>query len=278
MAYDKFIPEVWAKTFNTDLEKATVFGENTNQKYEGLAKKPGDSIKILGVGKPNLRNFSDGKLHTLDSAETIEDLSMTLPIMQVSDFHFNVDDLDKRQAEGGDGLLGMFMKEAKNQVAERHDSYIAGLVADKQVVKVTKADAPTVETVLDIVDEAFVKLLENDVSRNEEITITAPPWFTLLLKRAKIELDTANSDMLRNGRIGRYSGIVIKESNNVFNDGTYDNIQIKTNNAISFVKPYLHLEAYRPEGNFSDAVKGYSLYDGKVTRPKEIINLKVKRA
>ena len=84
--------------------------------------------------------------------------------------------------------------------------------------------------------------------------------------------------MLRNGRIGRYSGIVIKESNNVFNDGTYDNIQIKTNNAISFVKPYIHLEAYRPEGNFSDAVKGYSLYDGKVTRPKEIINLKVKRA
>ena len=35
------------------------------------------------------------------------------------------------------------------------------------------------------------------------------------------------------------------------------------------------MEAYRPEEYFADAVKGYSLFDGKVTAPKEIVALQV---
>ena len=98
----------------------------------------------------------------------------------------------------------------------------------------------------------------------------------MMVKQAYVHLDTNNSEMMKNGRVGKYGGMILKESNNVYNDGTHDYIQVKTNRAISFVNPYVHMEPYRPEGYFADAVKGYAIYDGKVTRPKEIVTLKAK--
>ena len=290
MALEKFIPEIWAKQFDKELERQLVFYENTNHKYEGQAKQPGDTIKILGLGSPTLTSYTDGKLHAVPTPEAIEDLSQTMPIRHIEEFAFYVDDLEKRQAEGGSGLLGEYMSQVKYAVANKQDAFIASLVADNNVKKANTAGSePTVVAgtagagevnILDAIDEALLKLLENDVQRTSEITLTAPPAFVQMLKRAYVELDTNNSEMMANGRVGKYGGIIIKESNNVYKTGAANSkvthIQLKTNNAIAFVKPYLHLESYRPQGYFQDAVKGYSLYDGKVVKPKEIINLNVK--
>lgn len=288
MALEKFIPEIWAKQFDKELERQLVFYENCNHKYEGQAKQPGDTIKILGLGQPTLTSYSDGKLHAVPTPEAIEDLSQTMPIRQIEEFAFYVDDLEKRQAEGGSGLLGEYMNQVKYAVANKQDAFIAGLIADPNVAA-AYATAPTVVVgtagsnevnILDAIDEALLKLLENDVQRTTEITLTAPPAFIQMLKRAYVELDTNNSEMMANGRVGKYGGIIVKESNNCYKTGAANSkvthIQVKTNNAIAFVKPYLHLESYRPQGYFQDAVKGYSLYDGKVVRPKEIIDLNVK--
>lgn len=277
MSTQKFKPIVWAKRFETDLEKACVFKENTNSEYEGLAKQPGDSVKILGIGKPAIRTFSDGKLHALDDAETVEDISMTMPINQVADFNFMVGDLDKAQSAGEGSVLSAYMDEAKDAVAEKMDAYIAAMAADKNVaVAETASTALTKDTILDFVDKGLLALLNNDVSRNTEITLTAPPWFIMMMRRAYVDLDTNNSEMMKNGYVGRYGGIILKESTNVYNDGKLDYIQVKTNKAISFVNPYIHMEPYRPEGHFADAIKGYAIYDGKVTRPKEMVILKAK--
>lgn len=288
MALEKFIPEIWAAQFDKELERQLVFYENCNHKYEGQATKPGDTIKILGLGMPTLTSYTDGKLHAVPTPEAIQDLSQTMPIRQIEEFAFYIDDLEKRQAEGGAGLLGEYMTQVKYAVANKQDAFIGALVADSAVAP-AYATAPTVVAgtpgsgevnVLDAIDGALLKLLENDVRRTSEITLTAPPAFIALLKRAYVELDTDNSEMMRNGRVGRYAGITIKESNNCYKTGSANSkvthIQVKTNDAIAFVKPYLHLESYRPDGFFEDAVKGYSLYDGKVVRPKEIIDLNVK--
>lgn len=288
MSIEKFIPEIWAKQFDKELEKDLVFYENCNHKYEGMAKQPGDTIKILGLGQPSLTSYTDGKLHAVPTPEAIQDMSQTMPIRQIEEFAFFVDDLEKRQAEGGSGLLGEYMNSVKYQVADKQDQYIAGLIADTNV-EAAYATALTVVSgtasdgqvnILDAIDVALLKLLENNVKRSETITLTAPPKFVQLLKNAYVDLDTNNSEMMRNGRVGKYSGIIIKESNNCYKTGSTNSkvthIQVKTNNAIAFVKPYLHLESYRPDGYFYDAVKGYSLYDGKVVKPKEIIDLNVK--
>lgn len=277
MTMQKFKPIVWATQLEKDLEPARVFVENTNRKYEGLAKKPGDSVKILGIGKPTLRTWTDGKLHLLDDAEEVQDISMTMPINNVTDFNFKVDDLDKAQSAADGSVLSEYMTETKDMIAQEEDTFIASLAKDKNIkVAETASTALTKDTILDFADKGLLALLKNNVSRNTEITITAPPWFILMMKRAYVELDTNNSEMMKNGRVGRYGGMTLKESNNVANDGTYDLIQVKTNRAISFVQPYLHMEPYRIEKEFSDAVKGYVLHDAKVTRPKEIVVLKAK--
>ena len=277
MAIEKFIPEIWSKRFNDDLERDLVFYENCNHEYEGIATQPGDTIKILGLGDVNVRAYGDGKLHELGNPEEIEDLSMTMPIMQVRDFNFFIDDLEKRKAEGGSGLLSKYMAKAKTKVAREQDAYIASLVADPQVKVIDKTAGLTYKNVLDAIDEALEALWTNDVSRDTEVTITVPHKFVTMLKKAYVELDTDNSEMLKHGRVGRYGGAIIKASNNVYSSAadTYD-IQVKTNHAISFVKPYLHMEPYKPEKFFRDGVKGYSLFDGKVTAPKEIVNLRMK--
>lgn len=290
MAIEKFIPEIWAKQFDKELEKDLVFYENCNHKYEGIAKKPGDTIKILGLGEPTLTSYTDGKLHAVPTPEAIQDMSQVMPIRRIEEFAFYIDDLEKRQAEGGSGLLAEYMNMVKYKVADKQDSYIGSLVADANVKttynagsekKVVAGTASSGEVnILEAIDTALLMLLENNVKRTETITLTAPPAFVQMLKNAYVDLDTDNSEMMKNGRVGRYAGIIIKESNNCYKTGAANSkvthIQVKTNNAIAFVKPYLHLESYRPDGFFQDAVKGYSLYDGKVVKPKEIINLNVK--
>lgn len=277
MSFETFFPVPWATELNKDLDKVLVFAENTNRQYEGLVRNVGDSVKILGIGKPSLTSYSDGKLHEVPTAEKVQGTSMTMPINQVEEFNFYVGDLDKAQAKPK-GLLSQYMTEVRDQIATKQDAFIAKLHAvDTNVAKITKTSAITKSNILSTIDEALLALLENDVSRSTNITLTCPPWFTMMLKNAYVELDTDNSEMMKNGRVGRYSGVIIKESNQVYNDGTYDNIQVKTDRAISFVKPYIHLEPYRPDEYFEDAVKGWALYDGKVTRPKEIINLQVKK-
>lgn len=277
MSTQKFKPIVWATQFQEDLDLACVFKENTNSEYEGLAKEPGDSVKILGIGKPTVRTWSDGKLHALDTAEDVEDISMTMPVNQVADFNFKVGDLDKAQSAGEGSILSAYMSEAKDVVSEKMDGFIAAFAKDKNVkVAETASSALTKDTILDFMDKGLLALLKNNVSRNTEITLTAPPWFIMMVKQAYVHLDTNNSEMMKNGRVGKYGGMILKESNNVYNDGTHDYIQVKTNRAISFVNPHVHMEPYRPEGYFADAVKGYAIYDGKVTRPKEIVTLKAK--
>ena len=286
MALEKFKPIVWSEKLQKDLDRELVAYENTNHDFEGSASKLGDVVKILGTGHVTLRKWEDGKMHVLKDPEELETNSVLMPVKKYVDFNFGVDDLDKAQAEYGGKLMSDAMSDAKTQIACVQDSFILGMVQDKNIaiadysttgVSISESDS---NYILDAIDNAYLKLLENDVTRSTGVTMIVPPTFTMRLKRAYVDLDTNNSEMLKNGRVGRYGGITIKESNNVSFTGTGSNrvfnIPIMTNKALAFVKPMIHMESYRTEKGFTDAVKGYALYDGKVIRPQEIINLKVK--
>lgn len=270
MAYQNFIPTVWAETINRELEKAHVFVTDTNRQYEGDVKAKGDSVRILGVGKPTITTQL-GKKITLGAAEDVTDQSITLPINHVAYFNYKVDDIDKRQSVGG--LMEALSKETSEGLADEMDKFVANLALDKSAV-VADATAVTItkDNILSEIDKLLVKLLENDVKRTSKITLTLPPKFSMILKQAYTDLDTNNSEMLKNGVVGKYNGIIIKESNNCAQDTNKNYmLQMKTNRAIAFVNPMTHIEPYRPEGGFSDAVKGFILYDGIIARPKELI-------
>lgn len=276
MSIKNFIPLVWAKQFESELDRNLVFKEDCNTKYEGSVKNVGDSIKILTPGKPSIRTFSDGKLHTLDDPEKISGTSITMPLNMVTDYHFAVDDLDKRQAEGT--VKDVYMSESSKVVANAIDQYLAKFAVDKNILQEKPSTATTADTILDLINSCTTKLYEHDVPLDTELVLTATPKFIEILRKAYEKLDTDNSEMLKNGRVGRYHSVTIKMSNNVYQDDTYEYIMLRTKRSLAFVNQVTHSEAYRPEKSFEDAVKGFVVYGGKYVRPKETITLAVKYA
>lgn len=276
MSIRNFVPLVWAKQFESELDRNLIFKEDCNTEHEGKVKNAGDSIKILTPGKPSTRTFHDGKLHTLDEPEKISGTSITMPLNEVTDYHFSVDDLDKRQSEGT--VKTIYMSEAAQVVANVMDQYLAKFAVDKNITQVKPSAATTADTILDLINGGVTKLYERDVPVDTELVLTATPLFIEILRKAYEKLDTDNSEMLKNGRVGRYHNVITKMSNNVYKDDTYDYIMLRTKRSLAFVNQVTHSEAYRPEKTFEDAVKGVVVYGGKFVRPKETITFAVKYA
>lgn len=287
MAYEKFIPSVWAEDIDRELDRLCVFVEDCNTKYEGKVKKQGESVTILGVGRPTIKTLArKNASDDIDGPETIEDGSIVMYIHQIAYFNYMVGDID--QAQAVNGVMEALSSETSEVLANEVDRYIASKAVDSDVPKLYNAPVKVVsgqaadgeKNVLDILDEAIQKLQENDVSDNTPIVVTISPRFYTLLKKAYRELDTDNSGIIKHGKVGMYGNVTVKRSNNVHktDKGAVDNIMIRTKRAVAFAKPLTHTEAYRPEKKFADAVKGYILYDAKVVRPKEIFNINVKYA
>lgn len=286
MAYQNFIPGVWSEGINRDLDRLCVFVEDCNTKFEGDVKKKGESVTILGVGKPTIKSLTKAQRNNeIDAAEEIEDTSVIMYINQIRYFNYMVGDIDKAQATGG--VMDALSAETSEGLADEVDKYVASFAADSSVrklygntpVKVVDGTAASGEkNVLHILDEAIQRLYENDVKATTTIVVTVSPRFYTLFKRAYADKDTNNSGILKNGKVGMYGNVTVKMSNNVHttDNGTVDNIMIRTQRALAFAKPLTHTEAYRPEKHFADAVKGYILFDAKVVRPKEIVNINVK--
>lgn len=280
MAYSNFIPSVWEESISRELERACVFVEDCNRQYEGLVSKKGDSVHILGVGKPTIKSIDRANASgEIDEAEEINDTSVIMNVNQIRYFNYKVGDIDKAQAVGG--LMDALSEETSEGLANEMDKFIAGMATDSAVPTLSSAATlVTKDNVLAIIDDAVQLLQENDVNMASGITLTVSPRFYKLFKQAYIGKDTDNSEALRNGKVAMYGNVTVKLSNNVARTegGAVDNIMLRTKRAIAFVNPLTHTEAYRPEKSFADAVKGYALFDGKVVRPKEIVNLNVKYA
>lgn len=274
MSYANFVPKIWAKAIERELERKLVFAEDCNRQYEGDVKQMGDTVKILGVGKPTISKQKGGSI-ILPDAETVEDTSVEMQINTVAYFNFLVDDIDKRQAVGG--LLDALNNEATQELAGEMDKDIAALAGTRDAKKVySDYLAVNADNVLGTLDLALQMLHENDVPADAKIVATVPPWFLTHLRTAYTKLDTDNSDLLKNGKVGRYNNILIKMSNNVNSTTSGSNIMVRTERAVAFANPLTHTEPYRPEKRFSDAVKGYVLYGTKIVRPKELMILNVK--
>lgn len=274
MSYANFVPKIWAKAIERELERKLVFAEDCNRQYEGDVKQMGDTVKILGVGKPTISKQKGGSI-ILPDAENVEDTSVEMQINTVAYFNFLVDDIDQRQAVGG--LMDALNTEATQELASEMDKDIAALAGTRDAKKLySDYKAVNADNVLGALDLALQMLQENDVPADAKIVATVPPWFLTHLRTAYTKLDTDNSDLLKNGKVGRYNNILIKMSNNVYSTASGSNIMVRTERAVAFANPLTHTEPYRPEKRFSDAVKGYVLYGTKIVRPKELMILNVK--
>ena len=124
MSYANFKPVIWSKHIQHELPKFTVFKQDCDFKFEGEAKQ-GKRVKILGVGRPTIKDYKPGK--DIDAPETVEDASTYLDIDQFKYFNYGMDDIDKAQAT--EGLMSALQEETTRALAEVEDIYCAKQIA-----------------------------------------------------------------------------------------------------------------------------------------------------
>lgn len=308
-----FIPELWNESIERTLKPSLVYADDCTKEFEGKIRKLGDTVHILGIEKPTINEYTlsssgsirtDGDLSTsgtrnyvnnpdLSTPEQIAGTDQILLIDTVDYFNFELNDIDRVQSING--VMDAATKEAALGLAGKIDTNLATLIAAGVTVSGSRVDNVVDKTgstavgktnILDYLDEAIQKLYESNVSPSTEIVATVSPRFFMILKQAYTNLDTNNSDMLKNGRVGRYGNVIIKMSNNVKKSDTgtgqnvitnnADTISIRTRRAVAFAQQLTGTETLRSQKHFANIVRGKVLYGAKIIRPKELANLVVK--
>lgn len=270
MSYEHFKRTIWSKYIQTELGKECNLVADCNTQFQGEAKL-GNQVKILGVNRPSISKYNQSE--GLGVPETPADNSKLLLIDQADSFNFMVDDIDKAQSV--EGLMPTLMKEAVEGMAESRDTYVGSLAAgaDENMISTSTA-ITTSANAKKAIDAALLALRENDVKLNDNVVITVSPFVYQLFRDALVEFKTNNDDLIRKGVVGMYDNCEVKMSNCLYNDGTDDYLMVRTKRAIAFASAIDDLEPYRPEKFFADALKGLSVYGGKIIRPKELYVIK----
>jgi N4-gp56 family major capsid protein len=276
VAITRFRPEIWSANLLVATRKALVYAgpDMLNRDYEGEISQAGDTVRITSIGDPTVSDYVPNS--TVISPEELTDAQRTMVVDQAKYFAFKIDDVDKRQAKGD--VMPEAMSRAAYKLADQVDQYIAGFytgVVAANTLGSTGSPIDTHTTVTDAYDKVLVPLrtkLKKANVPSEGRFIVVSPEFTasLLLDPRFIKANEAGDggSARLNGYVGRAAGFDIVESNNTPNpSGDTQVITAGTKAAVSFAEQINQTEAYRPEGGFSDAVKGLMLYGGKLVRP-----------
>lgn len=276
MSYEKFKANVMAAKIMEDRTRASAFINHTVREYEGLLRNVGDSVTIKGAGKVSFTTSSDGKPIKLGDPQTPEGTNAILTVKQQAAFNFMVPDIDS--AQGAKGAMELYRRQVSNEFAMMHDKYIASM-AQSPLAKMAFQSASQIkkDNALGFLDDAVQWLQENDVPTTEKVTAFVTPAAFKFIRQNDIDLDTDNSKMLASGAVARYNNLDIVITNNVYRDANgVDYCMIMTDKAIAFVDAITKIEAKRANDYIADEVRGVSLYDAKLIRPKELYVLNVK--
>jgi len=276
MAIIRFRPEIWSAMLLVALRKALIYAGPTivNRDYEGEITEAGDTVRITSVSRPTVGTYVPNQTNIVP--EELTDAQRTMVVDQAKYFAFKVDDVDARQARGT--VMTQAMSEAAYAVSDVVDQYVASFYTGAAAANVLGSTASPINTYTvptDAYDKVLVplrtKLTKANVPTAGRYCVVSPEFHASLLLDGRFikASESADASALRNGQVGRAAGFDILESNNVpVPSGDTQAITAGTNAAISFAEQISKTEAYRPESGFSDAIKGLTLYGGKLVRPE----------
>lgn len=265
MAVTHFIQTIWSKKIQDDLELKCKLVDNCLRDYEGDCKHA-QSVKILGVGEPTVRAYSNS---TPIEVEEMSDRSQMLTIDQANYFAFYVDDID--QAQSVPGLAERYQAKAVHKLAVKRDTYIAELI--KSATNVSTATAKTEAAVKEAIDDAIVALRERNF--DEDGVIEVSPAVYNVFKNQLITLSTNNPEYIKKGIVGVYDGFDVIMSNNMAKDESHVYCDIRGKKAIAFAGQINEVEAMRSEQYFKDLVRGLDTFGAKVIDEARIQVIKV---
>lgn len=276
MSVTNFIPTVWSARLNERFKKELVFGNIVNHDYEGEIQGQGSAVKINSIGDVTIGDYD--KTVGVGDPEELNSDQKQLIIDQAKYFNFQVDDID--QAQANVELLDKGIIEAAYGLANVADQYIASFYTEVQAGNTIGDDTtpivPTKENAYDHLIDLGVLLDENSVPEGDRFVVV-PAWFYgLLVKDPRFTVDR---DVIRTGYVGNINNMDVYKSNNVPNNaGTKYKIIGGHKSAISFAGQVDSVEAYRPEKQFSDAIKGLQVYGAKCIKPEGLVVLTANRS
>lgn len=276
MSVQNFIPKLWSARLLANLDKSLVFKNFVNTDYEGEIQNLGDSVVINQFGDVTIKDYTGADI---DNPEEVTSATQTLLIDQALYYNYKVNDIDAAQAN-----IELVDK------AQERAAYALGDKVDQKIAALVTGAGTTVGTLLAPIsitkDNAYDKLVDLGVTLDEKnITragrkVVLPAWYLGLL--SKDSRFTLNYKILEDGVVegAIVGGFQLHMSNNIVRDTTDTGIYkvpAGTSAAISFAGQVVETEAYRPEKNFADAVKGLYGYGLKVVEPNALIQFLVKQ-
>jgi len=268
VSLNNFIPAIWSARLLENLNKSLVYASVANTDYQGDVTA-GSSVKINAIGRVTVSSYTKSSDHA--AAETLTDAQIVLNIDQQQMFNFQLDDVDAAQQTPR--VMDQAMVEAGYALADNLDQYIAGLHASASSANLIGSTGTPValtssnayETLVDL----GVKLTKSNVSKAGRWVVVPPEFTALLLKDTRFIASGAEAGDARliSGLVGRAAGIDIYESVNVSVASSKYKVLAGSPQTITVANQIDSVHAYRPERQFSDALKGLHVYGAKVVRP-----------
>lgn len=268
MSVQNFIPTIWSARLNESFKKNLVYGNIVNTDYEGEIAGQGSTVKINSIGAVTIGTYD--KAAGIGNPQELDSAQKTLVIDQAKFYNFTVDDVDAAQANVD--LLSGGIVEASYGLANVVDQYIAGfytdVIAGNTIGNDTTPIVPTSATAYDLLVDLGVILDENDIPEGDRFVVVPAFFYGLLVKDPRY---TKDANVMRTGFVGSIDNMSVYKSNNVPNTtGAKYKIIAGHKSAISFAGQVDSVEAYRPEKQFSDAIKGLQVFGAKCIRPEAI--------
>ena len=282
MAFNNFIPTIWSKNIQDDLEEKGKLVKDCTREYEGDLTY-GNVVKILGVGDPTIGNYTGNDI----TIEAMTDRAQDLPIDVQKYFAFEVPDIDKAQEVPGKAKK--YQEKAVKGLNLKREKFVGALAAgkaqssaDEEAKNNTyKEGATTIITATNktkgairaALAQAIVKLRENNFDDSGVIEI-APSDYSLF-KDELVDLKTNNDELIKRGVVGMYDNYEVKSTNNIYADDNYYYAMVRSKHAIAFCGQINEVEAGRMEKRFSDYVRGLDVYGAKIIAQDQIVVVKI---
>ena len=273
MSIASFIPEVWSARLLEHLRKNLVVANLFNRNYEGEISQMGDTVHINQLAEITIKDYTANV--DIANPDQLTTSSIPLTIDQGDYYNFYLNDVDRAQARGD--LMDSAMRSSAYGLADKLDSYLAGLLAEGTLTTDLGSDGSPLtvnaETAYALLVKMKVALDKANVPTQGRYVLMPPEFegFMLLDNRFASAYGNNAENRLVNGMVARAAGFDIYISNNVKNtSGEKFKVCASTIEQATYANQLVRTEAYRREKGFDDGVKGLHVYGAKVLRPEAV--------
>lgn len=277
MSINNFIPNLWSGQIQKKLRNELVFGGMVNRRFEGELRRKGDTVTIFTVGETTIKDMvsrkTDGAPREIDAPEGIAITNVSLVVDQEKYFNVGIDDVDAIQRNAD--LFPEYIDSAVYGLKSAMDKHIADKMKKDAGSQLGTVDSPvelSADTIYNEILKLKVALDRANAPQIGRFLVMPPEAEGMLLADNRFIYVGTGGNALANGKLFKASGFDIAISNDLTPDSSNVYQIIASNReSTAFVEQILHIEPYRVEKAFSDAVKGLAVYGAKVIKPEHVV-------